>query len=67
MLPSHRHAWQSAACLQQPVEQLVIWPHRSLGRSGMRILVSSVGAAFSAMATWTVMVGAWPLLIYVAL
>lgn len=63
MAPSHLHA----ACFQEPIEQLVIWPHRSLGRGGIRILVSSVGAAFAALSTWAVLIGAWPMLVYITL
>jgi uncharacterized membrane protein len=48
-------------------ERIVIWPHRSLGRRGMIVLLAVVGAVFAAIAIWAIAFSAWPLLFYAVL
>lgn len=46
-------------------DHLYIWPQRSLGDKGRKLLLSAVSLAFAALAIWSVRAGIWPVLVYI--
>jgi uncharacterized membrane protein len=50
--------------IEDGVERVVIWPHRSLPRGGARVLVCSVALVFTVVAAGAAAAGAWPMVLY---
>ena len=51
----------------QPLERLIIWPHRSLSRKGFVILISILAGLLSTIGVGFFLAGAWPVIGFLGL